>query len=350
METLLCAPVSAAASQPSVRPAIASLFEIAGRRVLFEPKGATLPGFAELLAGYYCTALPLNGKPDAIIRLSVSEFSPDIASTFDRFDVSGGGVGYTDGRTFVFDFKDSRIIVGPDQPPQIDVWMRKELDLQRADELQVLNYALSIALRRCAVYELHSGAVVEPHSQRGVLFIGPSGSGKSTLTLQLVANGWQYLTDDVLLLQNVGGLVKAYPLRRAFVITHSTVVASGLEVREAFAKVDWSNGFKKPFMPNDFFPESFSASCQPQAIFFPAITNEEQSVVRPLTQSETMIRLIKLCPWSCYDSVSSSGHLEALAALAKQCNGFLLFAGQDLLRDPATALKLVQEHTNSSRQ
>jgi len=213
--------------------------------------------------------------------------------------------------------------------------------------LQVLNYAISTALRRCDVYELHSGAVVDPQTERRVLFAGASGSGKSTLTIQLVGKGWRYLTDDVLLLKNVRGVMKAFPLRRAFAVTQSTVEASGKRVRKAFANVDWLNDSKKPFMPNEVFPETFLPDCKPQAIFFPTITDEDQSVVRPLTRSETMIHLIKLCPWSCYDPITSAGHLHALSSLARQCAGFVLLAGRDLLRDPARASDLVREHTSS---
>src|SRR6185295_7572664 len=108
-----------------------------------------------------------------------------------------------------------------------------------------------------------------------------------TLTLQLVANGWQYLTDDVLLLKSVRGVMKAYPVRKAFAVTRSTVDAAGSRAREAFANADWSNGSKKSFMPHDFFPQAFSPDCEPHSIFFPTITDEDQSVVKPLTRSET---------------------------------------------------------------
>lgn len=327
------------------RPAVGSVFEIAGRFLLFESNGVEIQGFSEALSEYYCTPVGsgISRGPDATIRFQTEDIPPDVTG-FERFEISGGGVGYICGRTCVFDFEHARVLVRP-QTNQIDLLVRRELDFRRFEDLQVLNYAISTALRRCDVYEMHSGAVVEPQTGRGVLFAGASGSGKSTLTLQLVANGWQYLTDDVLLLKSVGGVMKAYPVRRAFAVTRSTVDASGSRGREAFANADWSNGSKKSLMPHDFFPGAFSPDCEPHSIFFPTITEEDQSVVRPLTRSETMIQLIKLCPWSCYDPVTSTGHLHALSALARQCQGLALLAGRDLLRDPTRASDLVREHT-----
>ena len=328
------------------RPALSSVFEIAGRFLLFESDGAQLRGFAEALSEYYCTPVRPDTRraPDATIRFQTEDV-PSVLTGFERFEISGGGVGYTDGRTCVFDFEQARVLVHPGQTHQIDLLVRRELDVRRFEDLQVLNYAISTALRRCDVFEMHSGAVVEPQSGRGVLFAGASGSGKSTLTLQLVTDGWQYLTDDVLLLKNVRGVMKAYPVRRAFAVTRSTVDASGSRARAALANADWSNGSKKAFMPHDFFPEAFSPDCEPHSIFFPAITEEDQSIVRPLTRSETMIQLIKLCPWSCYDPVTSTAHLHALSSLARQCEGFAFLAGRDVLRNPARASDLVREYT-----
>lgn len=328
------------------RPAIGSVFEIAGRFILFESHGVEPHGFTEALSAYYCTPVrPGTCRvPDAIIRFQTEVNTFDLTG-FDRFEISGGGVGYTDGRTCLFDFAQARVMVHPGKTHQIDLSMRRELDFQRFEDLQVLNYAISTALRRCDVFEIHSGAVVEPQTERAVLFAAASGSGKSTLTLQLVGNGWRYLTDDVLLLKNVGGVIKAYPVRREFAVTRSTVDASGSRVREAFANADWSNGSKKSFMPHDAFPGAFSPDCEPHSIFFPIITDQKQSVVKALTPGETMIQLIKLCPWSCYDPVTSARHLDVLSSLAKQCNGFKLLAGTDLLRDPARASDLVRGFT-----
>lgn len=330
------------------RPAIGSVFEIAGRFVFFESDGAEVPGLDDLLAAHYYTPVHPDSSrvPDATISWTQQDFPRRLSDTFQQFEISGGGLGSTDGRTCIFDFKNARIVAHGDRPQRIEVLMERTLDLDTPEDLQVVNYAISTALRRTGLFELHSGAVVNPDSGQGVLFAGPSGSGKSTLTLQLVTNGWGYLTDDVLFFEPIGGAVKAYPLRRAFAVTQSTVEASGPRVREALADAEWFEGAKKSFIPHEVFPQAFMPQCEPRSIFFPTVTGAEQSVVKPLTQGETMIQLIKLCPWSCYDPVTSAGHLQALSSLAKQCEGFVLRAGKDLLHDSARASALVFSHTS----
>lgn len=332
------------------RPAVGSVYELAGRFIFFASNGTNVPGLAEFMAGNYFTLIRPRADLtiDATIRWHLQDFTRDLTGAFQQFEISGGGVGSTDGRTCIFDFENARVVVHGGEPHRIDVLMRRVLELETAEDVQVVNYAISTALRRCDLFELHSGAVLNPHNQRGVFFAGPSGCGKSTLTLQLVDQGWQYLTDDVLFLKPDGQAIKAYPFRRAFAVTHSTVDVSGSRAREVFANADWSNGFKKSFLPHDVFPEAFSPHCDPQAIFFPTITDADQSVVRPLTRSETMIRLIKLCPWSCYDPVTGTRHLAVLSSLAKQSKGFALLSGTDLLHDPARASQLVLEYTNSA--
>lgn len=344
MESVYGAPKVTAGLDYSERLAI---FEIAGRLLFFEGAAAPLEGLAELLNGYY--SQPISpaafSQPDATIRFQIREFPNEIAGTFQQFAISGGGSGYTNGQSCIFDFVNGRVIADPGEPPLIEVLMRETLKLDRVEDLEVLNYAISTALRRCGLYELHSGAVVDPQTQRGVLFAGASGSGKSTITLQLVASGWQYLSDDVVFVESLGEVLTAYPWRRAFAVTESTVQAAGRPIREALMNTRWSNGSKKLFMPLDFFPGAFLPQCEPFAIFFPNITDGVHSSVKLLTRTETMKQLIRLCPWSCYDPVTSPKHLAVLRSLAQQCQGFALSAGRDLLRDPTRASELVLEQT-----
>jgi hypothetical protein len=44
-----------------------------------------------------------------------------------------------------------------------------------------------------------------------------------------------------------------------------------------------------------------------------------------------MARLIRMCPWACYDKATAEAHLVVLGELARQADGYELFAGPDLL-------------------
>lgn len=56
---------------------------------------------------------------------------------------------------------------------------------------------------------LHGAAIDSPEGV--VAIMAPSGSGKSTLALELVARGWPLFADDVLILEDCDGAVRAHP-------------------------------------------------------------------------------------------------------------------------------------------
>jgi ABC-type lipoprotein export system ATPase subunit len=211
-----------------------------------------------------------------------------------------------------------------------------------------VTYALAAALRRRGLFELHSGAVIDPESGQGVLIIGPSGSGKSTLTVQLAAAGWPFLTDDVLLLSTEGTEVQAWPLRRCFAITSETFAASNF--LQTHASLDYLKAQgsetqqKRQFAPHQVFDSKFNEHCIPQKLFFSQVSGSESSRVLQLTSAETMARLIRMNPWSCYDRSTATEHLAVLASLVKQSAGYALFAGKDLL-DTESAANLIAHYT-----
>jgi hypothetical protein len=189
------------------------------------------------------------------------------------------------------------------------------------------------AMRRCGLFELHAAGIVAPDGA-GVLVIGPSGSGKSTLATQLAAAGWQYLSDDSLLLYQDCEHVQARALRRVFALHNETFSVSSIGNLDALAiEIEPFDPLKKRFEPCSVFPNRFVEACRPASLFFARITREPESSARALSPGETMARLIRMCPWACYDKPAAQVHLSVLAALARQARGFELLAGNDLFGD-----------------
>jgi hypothetical protein len=170
------------------------------------------------------------------------------------------------------------------------------------------------------------------------LIAGASGSGKSTLTLQLTACGWGYLSDDTLLIERGKLGIESWGLRRFFALTADTIAAVRLPQLPAGDDV---TPLKKRFTPQDFFPSGQIQSAQPGAIVFPVITFEKESRVRNLSPSEAMARLLKLCPWACYDKPTATEHLRTLGRLVRETVALDIFAGRDLLDDPVNASDLL---------
>ena len=336
MEKVISPDPYAGAVANSGRPALAETYAVAGRFVCVEAgdtESAEL--FRRFFAGWHFARLESTDAPDPDARIRVGAGAPPHAPAgLESFETAGGGFCRTDGRTYIFE-RDGSAVRAVGEGSGVEVWVgRGPSSRERSALARLVFEATMVALRRCGLFELHAAGVVEPETGAGLLIVGPSGSGKSTLATQLASAGWQYLSDDALLLRGTDDAVEACALRREFAVTEQTVAAGVLEGFEELLKEPVPfDPLKRRFKPHAIFPEGFSESCVPRALCFPVITNEPSSQARRLTQAETMRGLLRMCPWACYDRPAAARHLGLLARLARQAAGFELRAGRDLLGD-----------------
>src|SRR6185295_4051798 len=141
-------------------------------------------------------------------------------------------------------------------PPLVGVWIGKNPPArERAALARLIFNASMAAMRRCGLFDLHAAGLAQARSGTGLLLIGPSGSGKSTLATQLAAAGWQYLSDDSLLLYKKDEQVEARALRRVFALSDETFSATGIENLEGLGLESVPfDPLKKRFEPRAVFP------------------------------------------------------------------------------------------------
>jgi hypothetical protein len=333
------------------------IYRVAAQTIVVEAQDTWAAKIIEkLFAGWYLIpgtstrhGLDASLSPSIVIRSRVKP--PEIPRGWPQFEIAGGGTCFTEGKTSYLDLEGSIVAIGKPGQAAVEVWTNGMLEIQSPALTRVVTYALAAALRRRRLFELHSGAVIDPESGQGVLIIGPSSSGKSTLTVQLAAAGWSFLTDDVLLLSAEGAEVRAWPLRRCFAITSETFAASNyLRARASLAymeaqRADKKND-KKQFVPHRVFNSEFKEQCIPRTLFFSELAGGNRSQVLRLSPVETMARLIRMNPWSCYDRSTAAQHLAVLSVLVKQSTGYSLLAGKDLL-DTETAANLIAGYTRA---
>ena len=323
------------------RPAFAETYAVAGRFIYVEAGGREAAQlFRRYFDGWHVSALGGAEAPAPDARVVVrGGDAPAAPRGLETFETAGGGVCHTDGRDYFFESNGSVVRVLGESPRRVEVWFGEGAAARgRAERARLIFDAAMTALRRCGLFELHGAGLVEPETGAGVLVVGPSGSGKTTLATRLAGAGWRYLSDDSLLLHARGARVEARALRRQFAVAEPTVAAGLLEgFEDRLSEPAPFDPLKRRFEPQEVFPGRFAEACAPRAIFFPAVTHEEASTARALTQAETMRQLLRVCPWACYDRPAAAAHLGVLAGLARQAAGYELRAGTDLLRDAGHA-------------
>src|SRR3712207_4309751 len=78
----------------------------------------------------------------------------------------------------------------------------------------VFTFSLLELLRHRGLFHLHAAGLTR--DGRGILLAGNTGAGKSTLTVSLVRSGWDFLSDDAVLLRAHAGGVEALAIPDEF--------------------------------------------------------------------------------------------------------------------------------------
>lgn len=338
-------------SSLSIRPALASFYAIAGRYLCVQALDSLSAKLAtDFFSEFHFTPVPAHPEDNIsyTIRVRSGEPLPPTPPGLEMFEVAYGHC-HTDGIKYYLYVEDSLIVIGPRDSRVMDVWLGESPHARRPTSLvNVMSYAMEGALRRCSLYQLHGGGVIEPESGTGVLIIGASGRGKTTLTMQLAGSGWHYLTDDSLILNERAGVIEARGTRRVFAVTEKTIHAcESPQLIEALGAPVMSDPGKRRLEPGVAFPGSLAESCIPEVLFFVSISGDAQSRIASLSRGEAMTRLIKFNPWASYDTSEARGHLRALGELVKQCRVYTLDSGLDILNEPDRAASLLSAYMKS---
>jgi hypothetical protein len=283
------------------------------------------------------------GEPGAncLIQVGVGP-KPEISSSYKHFFDFEDGHCYLGEEDYYLDIGESVVQIHPAEATA-RVWFGST-DTARSREsvVTVLGYALHGVMRSVGLFSLHAGAVTVSGGDAGALIVGHSGSGKSTLTVQLLRQGWSYLSDDILLLREAGNTASVWGLRREFSLSAEA------PFRQKWPELDdhlgvpvWSDPQKRWLNPGAVFPGKLAKSCNPSLVLFPTITSEATSRIERIGQGEAMVRLLAVSPWAHHDPFTARAHMRTLALLANRCNCYALYAGRDILEEPERAQNLI---------
>jgi hypothetical protein len=151
---------------------------VAGRILLIEAYDDwSVSAVSQIFARWFLTALPnqSTNESDVTVRIRCGATPPSLPTDLTGFDIGFGGTCHTDNSSYYVKF-DRSLIVFTDRTSEVDLWVDHPCDVSSAKVTQLISHALSPALRRCGVFEIHSAGVVPPGHDRAVMFAGPSGS------------------------------------------------------------------------------------------------------------------------------------------------------------------------------
>ncbi len=324
-------------------------WSVGGVRFRVEWDDAALTEPMEATLSYFGSALENSDACEAHVRLFAHAPPLALPTGAERLSVSREGLQfYRSGDALYLQFRGTTVRVDPERGTAYGT-----LAVEGEDAFEDLGEPLRNALVYCLFYYsavallYHRGlrtvhAACLAWEGHGCLIVGESDSGKSTLTMRMIEAGWEYLTDDAVLLGQRDGHIEARPLRRDFCLDP--------EAEALFPQVaaHWQPHLadvrKRRLRIRSLYPEQAAPSCVPRSILFPRIaTGQAESRLDPLGQKPALVGLLQHTgALAVLDASTAAGHLGDLKQLTDQARSYSLAAGLDLRDDPQAAVLLTR--------
>ena len=187
------------------------------------------------------------------------------------------------------------------------------------DLYSMLTIASALLLGRLGEALIHSAAMVSPDGQ-GWLLTGDSHSGKSTTCASLISRGWNYLSDDQVVLRREGDGVVAEGLLRPFHLDEGWGGTDPIQRRKTVDSASIGRGKQL-------------ASATLGRLLFPAVSPGEPTSLTRIPAADSLARLVRQSPWLLADGAAAAGGLELLRSTAR-LPSFAVSLGLDTFRDP----------------
>jgi hypothetical protein len=272
-----------------------------------------------------------SGRADITIRVSgIVDFDPDSVTAGQANHCFGVDI-YHRAEDVVITDGASVFIVQPSQRAGTLYLHGSYLQKPLRVRLNLFLIGLIELLASGGYYDLHAAALV--HEDKGYLFVGESGSGKSTTALTLVRQGWHYVSDDAVLLQDQPGAIKALSFRKTFNID-AHLTNNFPEIRHHLLGPVTTDNPKRFLDVERVYGNRFEQSCIPARLIFTALSSEASTTLVPLSSTEALVGLIRQSPSLAFRRNQVSPHLEMLRRLAEQASAHRLKAGQDVYQAP----------------
>jgi hypothetical protein len=215
-------------------------------------------------------------------------------------------------------------------------FIKKESLTDLAGLFSLIGAPISENLKYNSLYSFHSAALLS--NGVGYLFSGDSGSGKTTSTLSLISAGFKYVSDDVVLLEEVNGEIIAHSLAKTLNVDRDLAGRFPDFVKKENLPTD--TGVKMSLDITQLIPDSFIPYLRPDVIIFVKKNLDGNSRILPLSQAEVYSKLLKQTVLATNKEVSRN-QLQAYGKLVRQVRGFELLNGRDIYEHPGNLVHLM---------
>lgn len=293
----------------------------------------------------YKGATEASPKPaDIILDFAATDAphtAPDDAEWMGQSEHGGLEVWKASGRMYLT-HEDSVVTLVPDEGTAhaaLAPALHTPSDQRRDPLFYLITFSLIILLRYRGWYPLHAAALMR--DGRGLLLVAESDSGKSTAALNLVREGWNYLSDDTVLLRAGAGSIRAFSFRRNFCVDPEAT-AHFPEMADHDWPASMSDTTKWQVDVGQLYSGQFAATCVPRVLILPHLVDAATSTLAPAEAKTALGRLINqgdlfLTP----DPDVARRHLDVFRRLIDQTDIYHLAAGRDLLEKPAATSQLL---------
>jgi hypothetical protein len=197
-----------------------------------------------------------------------------------------------------------------------------------------LTVAAALLLSRLGRALVHAAAVVAPGGDAWLLAAG-SFCGKTTTCVNLIRAGWDYLSDDhVVLAAGEGGEVVAEGWRRRFNL-------------DAGFQAGASRGVRSRVDPEGFGPGRWIPGARLGGVLFPRVEAASPTALFPEHPAGALAGVLRHSPWLLADAVAAPAVLWLLQRVAR-LPARELRLGSDTYADPARLAGLLAEEMNGA--
>jgi len=197
-----------------------------------------------------------------------------------------------------------------------------------ADLYSMLTIASAFLLGRLHRALVHAAAVVAPTGGAWLL-VGDARAGKTTTAVNLVTSGWDYLSDDQVVLSleredvpSVEGWLRPF------------------HVDAGWAAGRWGEG-REPVDPSSVGPGRWRRQATLSGALILDLEPALPTNVEPVSQAEAFAAIVRQTPWLLADAEQTAAVMTLLVAVTQR-GAFRLRLGSDTYRDGARLLRCLE--------